>query len=98
MKMRENELKEWEKTRTKGALFYAFKTATIATIFVLCLFIFSNAYYNYDQIDAYIQYNFVERGLFTFTVSIITYVGLLFLSLALYVINEARYKKTINQQ
>lgn len=94
MKMRVNEFNQWTKIREKGALWYAVKTGTVSTIFVLSLFIFTNGYINYNQLNEYIQYNFVDNALFTATVSLMTYVGLITISLVFYLLNEFRYKKS----
>jgi hypothetical protein len=94
MKMREKEFGLWTKVREKGVIWYAVKTGTISTLFVLCLFIFTNAYHNYDDLDAYIKYNFVDNALVTATISLITYVGLIAISFVFYFVNEFRYKKS----
>lgn len=95
--MNKTEKNKWQETRKNGAFSYVFKTSFISLILVVGIYFFGNAYIYKDEIDNYINYNLDTNLMSNLMVVGISYIGIIIISFIFWKVNEARYRKSLEE-
>lgn len=97
MKMNDTERKNWEETRKSGAFAYIMKTSLSSLILVVSIFFIGNGYVHRERLDLYLKYNLDTNLAHNSLTVLITYIGMLILTVVMWKISEIRYKKSLKQ-